>query len=169
MPALGARIAVFSSAVSAIVNSARPTFSSPSVRLGKRRILIGLELAQLGLLHLELLLRAGPGGARRFKLLVRSAAGPPRGGRPVDCRSCVRYRALRIGNRILVLAPLVRALCRGLIVARALAQRDLRFGDHDPRPRLLVIEPDQQFAGEHLVVGLRQNLGDAARRWKRRP
>ena len=126
VPALGARIASFSSAVSAIASSARPDAESPSVRLGSG---VSCRPRTCATRSAAELFRARRGRTRRFRCRLGSAAGSPR-PLPVGPRAC-RDGALRVGHGVLGLAPIVRPARGSLVVARALAQRDLGLGGGD--------------------------------------
>ena len=93
---------------------------------------------------------------------MRRAAGAPFG--PLTLSSADRSSATSRSASAAAssaLPPLGRCRRRRLVVAGALAQRDLRIGRGHARQRLLVVEAHQQLAGEHVVVGLDQHVGDA--------
>ena len=92
---------------------------------GVARIL--LELAKIGMQLPRTILRAQQRGARQFNIRIASTSGMALQRGSVECGARVARPLFRIGNGIFRLAPVRRFARRRLIIARALAQRDLRF------------------------------------------
>jgi hypothetical protein len=100
------------------------------------------------------------GRARRLNVAFRAGASAPRARCRVDRGARVDHRPFRIANGVLGPAPVDHPVRRGLIVARALAHRDLGFGGRQPGAHFFVLQADQELAGENLVGRLDQHLAD---------
>jgi hypothetical protein len=93
-------------------------------------------------------------------LSIRTATCPPCYGSSIEHGARIKDLGFGLIQRIFRFAPIGCFAGRALVVPHALARQHLGLCSRKSSAQLIVFEPNQWFAGEDIVIGLHQHLGD---------
>jgi hypothetical protein len=93
-------------------------------------------------------------------LSIRNTTCPPCYGSSIEGGARIKDLGLGLIQRIFRFAPIGCFAGRSVVVPHALAQQDLGLCSRKSSAQLIVFESNQWFAGEDIVIGLHQHLGD---------
>jgi hypothetical protein len=84
-----------------------------------------------------------------------------RGCRSVDGGLRVNNRLFGVGYGVLGLSPINRSPSGGGVITQSLLQGNLRFGDRNASPEIIVFEADQQFPRKDPIHHFHRHFGNA--------
>src|SRR5262249_13701924 len=99
-------------------------------------------------------------GAGGINLSLPTSTCPTCYGSSIERGPRSKNLRFRLIQSIFCLAPLGRFASRALVVPPAPPQQHLGLCSRKSSAQLIVFKPNQWFAGEDIVIGLRQHLGD---------